>query len=152
MELLARRARALDPLPIMTVSELVAELRRRALPLPERGPWDTDPIYAGMCAEVHPPTSITSRIRETLLWVWGRMFLTQKVATAIAASEEVLRSALVHELRKVGQRTRCSIWSGRSHCTRDSPSIPHFHLILYFSLKKPRPHSYRLIGILVGTP
>ncbi|KPI94715.1 hypothetical protein RR46_05967 [Papilio xuthus] len=35
----------------MDVSELVAELRRRALPLPERGPWDTDPIYAGMCAE-----------------------------------------------------------------------------------------------------
>lgn len=52
MEYLAGLARALDPIPIMDVSELVAELRRRALPLPERGPWDTDPIYAGMCAEV----------------------------------------------------------------------------------------------------
>lgn len=57
MEYLATRARALDPIPIMEVSELVAELRRRALPLPERGPWDTDPIYAGMCAEVHVPAS-----------------------------------------------------------------------------------------------
>lgn len=52
VEYLAGLARALDPIPIMEVSELVAELRRRALPLPERGPWDTDPIYAGMCAEV----------------------------------------------------------------------------------------------------
>ncbi|XP_013133885.1 PREDICTED: uncharacterized protein DDB_G0292642-like isoform X2 [Papilio polytes] len=52
VEYLAGLARALDPIPIMDVSELVAELRRRALPLPERGPWDTDPIYAGMCAEV----------------------------------------------------------------------------------------------------
>lgn len=54
MERLAHeaRSRAIDPLPIMDVAELVAELRRRALPLPERGPWDTDPIYAGMCAEV----------------------------------------------------------------------------------------------------
>ncbi|XP_013168276.1 PREDICTED: uncharacterized protein LOC106118237 isoform X2 [Papilio xuthus] len=52
VEYLAGLARALDPIPIMDVSELVAELRRRALPLPERGPWDTDPIYAGMCAEI----------------------------------------------------------------------------------------------------
>lgn len=54
MEYLAGLARALDPIPIMEVSELVAELRRRALPLPDRGPWDTDPVYAGMCAEVQP--------------------------------------------------------------------------------------------------
>lgn len=52
VEYLAEQARALDPIPIMDVAELVAELRRRALPLPERGPWDTDPLYAGMCAEV----------------------------------------------------------------------------------------------------
>ncbi|XP_038223465.1 E3 ubiquitin-protein ligase lubel-like isoform X2 [Zerene cesonia] len=52
VEYLAGLARTLDPIPIMEVSELVAELRRRALPLPERGPWDTDPIYAGMCAEI----------------------------------------------------------------------------------------------------
>lgn len=52
VEYLAGAARGLDPIPIMDVPELVAELRRRALPLPERGPWDTDPIYAGMCAEV----------------------------------------------------------------------------------------------------
>ncbi|KAI5632575.1 HOIP UBA domain pair domain-containing protein [Phthorimaea operculella] len=52
VEYLATLARATDPIPIMDVSELVAELRRRALPLPERGPWDTDPIYAGMCAEI----------------------------------------------------------------------------------------------------
>lgn len=55
IEYLAAQARKLDPIPIMDVAELVAELRRRALPLPERGPWDTDPIYAGMCAEVHAP-------------------------------------------------------------------------------------------------
>ncbi|XP_050553788.1 E3 ubiquitin-protein ligase lubel isoform X1 [Spodoptera frugiperda] len=55
VEYLAGLARGLDPIPIMDVSELVAELRRRALPLPERGPWDTDPIYAGMCAEVQAP-------------------------------------------------------------------------------------------------
>lgn len=61
VEYLAGLARALDPIPIMEVSELVAELRRRALPLPERGPWDTDPIYAGMCAEVlknRPPFGV----------------------------------------------------------------------------------------------
>ncbi|KAJ2953760.1 hypothetical protein O0L34_g1384 [Tuta absoluta] len=52
VEYLAGLARGSDPIPIMDVSELVAELRRRALPLPERGPWDTDPIYAGMCAEI----------------------------------------------------------------------------------------------------
>lgn len=52
VEYLAGLARGLDPIPIMDVAELVAELRRRALPLPERGPWDTDPIYAGMCAEI----------------------------------------------------------------------------------------------------
>ncbi|CAH0404939.1 unnamed protein product [Chilo suppressalis] len=52
VEYLAAQARQLDPIPIMDVSELVAELRRRALPLPERGPWDSDPIYAGMCAEI----------------------------------------------------------------------------------------------------
>lgn len=59
VEYLAARARPLDPLPIMQVPELVAELRRRALPLPERGPWDSDPIYAGMCAEV--PTQAARR-------------------------------------------------------------------------------------------
>ncbi|CAH0748826.1 unnamed protein product [Diatraea saccharalis] len=52
IEYLAERARTLDPIPIMDLSDLMAELRRRALPLPERGPWDSDPIYAGMCAEI----------------------------------------------------------------------------------------------------
>ncbi|CAB3230802.1 unnamed protein product [Arctia plantaginis] len=52
VEYLAGLARGLDPIPIMDVTELVAELRRRAITLPERGPWDTDPIYAGMCAEI----------------------------------------------------------------------------------------------------
>lgn len=28
------------------------ELRRRGIPLPERGPWDTDPIYREMCQNV----------------------------------------------------------------------------------------------------
>lgn len=60
VEYLAGLARALDPIPIMDVSELVAELRRRALPLPERGPWDTDPIYAGMCAEVRATDSLAT--------------------------------------------------------------------------------------------
>lgn len=63
VEYLAGLARALDPIPVMALSELLAELRRRALPLPERGPWDTDPIYAGMCAEVQPrrPARISLR-------------------------------------------------------------------------------------------
>lgn len=64
VEYLAGLARALDPIPVMALSELLAELRRRALPLPERGPWDTDPIYAGMCAEVQPrrPARISLRL------------------------------------------------------------------------------------------
>lgn len=60
MEYLAGLARGLDPIPIMDVSELVAELRRRALPLPERGPWDSDPIYAGMCAEVQAQSAFVT--------------------------------------------------------------------------------------------
>ncbi|KAL4712904.1 hypothetical protein ACJJTC_011974, partial [Scirpophaga incertulas] len=51
VEYLAMRARNLDPIPVMELADLIAELRRRALPLPERGPWDSDPIYAAMCAE-----------------------------------------------------------------------------------------------------
>lgn len=66
MEYLAGLARGLDPIPIMDVTELVAELRRRALPLPERGPWDTDPIYAGMCAEVLAPTLTQCRADQHL--------------------------------------------------------------------------------------
>lgn len=42
-----------DPLPILDMTDLVQELRRRGISLPERGPWDTDPIYRGMLQEVH---------------------------------------------------------------------------------------------------
>ena len=42
----------IDPLPILDLTDCVQELRRRGIPLPERGPWDTDEIYKGMCAEV----------------------------------------------------------------------------------------------------
>lgn len=42
----------LDPLPILDLTDCVQELRRRGIPLPERGPWDTDPIYREMCLNV----------------------------------------------------------------------------------------------------
>jgi len=42
----------LDPLPILDLTDCVQELRRRGIPLPERGPWDTDPIYREMCQNV----------------------------------------------------------------------------------------------------
>ncbi|XP_073822708.1 linear Ubiquitin E3 ligase isoform X6 [Musca autumnalis] len=51
--LTAKVAKAkIDPLPIFDLTDCVQELRRRGIPLPERGPWDTDEIYKGMCAEV----------------------------------------------------------------------------------------------------
>ncbi len=42
----------IDPLPILDLTDCVQELRRRGIPLPERGPWDTDPIYREMCLNV----------------------------------------------------------------------------------------------------
>lgn len=42
----------IDPLPILDLTDCVQELRRRGLPLPERGPWDTDEIYRDMCSKV----------------------------------------------------------------------------------------------------
>lgn len=42
----------IDPLPILDLTDCVQELRRRGIPLPERGPWDTDEIYRGMCQKV----------------------------------------------------------------------------------------------------
>lgn len=42
----------IDPLPILDLTDCVQELRRRGIALPERGPWDTDEIYKGMCQEV----------------------------------------------------------------------------------------------------
>lgn len=51
--LTAKVAKAkIDPLPIFDLTDCVQELRRRGIPLPERGPWDTDEIYKNMCAEV----------------------------------------------------------------------------------------------------
>ncbi|EAT37920.1 AAEL010147-PA, partial [Aedes aegypti] len=41
-----------DPLPILDLTDCVQELRRRGIPLPERGPWDTDEIYREMCQKV----------------------------------------------------------------------------------------------------
>lgn len=43
----------LDPLPILDLTDCVQELRRRGIILPERGPWDTDPIYREMCQKVN---------------------------------------------------------------------------------------------------
>lgn len=43
----------IDPLPILDLTDCVQELRRRGLQLPERGPWDTDPIYRDMCSKVN---------------------------------------------------------------------------------------------------
>lgn len=42
----------IDPLPILDLTDCVQELRRRGIQLPERGPWDTDEIYRGMCQKV----------------------------------------------------------------------------------------------------
>ncbi|XP_058446796.1 E3 ubiquitin-protein ligase lubel isoform X3 [Malaya genurostris] len=42
----------IDPLPILDLTDCVQELRRRGLPLPERGPWDTDEIYREMCQKI----------------------------------------------------------------------------------------------------
>lgn len=42
----------IDSLPILDLTDCVQELRRRGIPLPERGPWDTDEIYRGMCQKV----------------------------------------------------------------------------------------------------
>uniref|UniRef100_A0A336LKL8 CSON011442 protein n=1 Tax=Culicoides sonorensis TaxID=179676 RepID=A0A336LKL8_CULSO len=42
----------IDPLPIFDLQDCVQELRRRGIQLPERGPWDTDPIYREMCQKI----------------------------------------------------------------------------------------------------
>ncbi|XP_044726520.1 E3 ubiquitin-protein ligase lubel isoform X1 [Chrysoperla carnea] len=42
----------LDPISIFDINEICQELRRRGKTLPERGPYDTDPIYRTMCAQV----------------------------------------------------------------------------------------------------
>ncbi|XP_058121547.1 E3 ubiquitin-protein ligase lubel [Anopheles ziemanni] len=42
----------IDPLPILDLTDCVQELRRRGIPLPERGPWDTDVIYREMCQKI----------------------------------------------------------------------------------------------------
>ncbi|XP_035779405.1 E3 ubiquitin-protein ligase lubel-like isoform X3 [Anopheles albimanus] len=42
----------IDPLPILDLTDCVQELRRRGIPLPERGPWDTDEIYREMCMKI----------------------------------------------------------------------------------------------------
>lgn len=50
----------IDPLPILDLTDCVQELRRRGIPLPERGPWDTDEIYRGMCQKVCKLTQFLS--------------------------------------------------------------------------------------------
>lgn len=42
----------IDPLPVFDLTDCIQELRRRGIALPERGPWDTDPIYREMCQKV----------------------------------------------------------------------------------------------------
>lgn len=54
----------IDPLPIFDLTDCVQELRRRGIPLPERGPWDTDEIYKGMCSEVRKLQSINSLLSQ----------------------------------------------------------------------------------------
>lgn len=49
----------IDPLPILDLTDCVQELRRRGIPLPERGPWDTDPIYREMCQKVIESSILT---------------------------------------------------------------------------------------------
>lgn len=63
--LTAKVARAnVDPLPIFDLTDCVQELRRRGIPLPERGPWDTDEIYKTMCAEVRFHLELLNRISD----------------------------------------------------------------------------------------
>jgi E3 ubiquitin-protein ligase RNF31 len=54
----------IDPLPILDLTDCVQELRRRGIPLPERGPWDTDPIYREMCQKVN------KHYQHTRVCVW----------------------------------------------------------------------------------
>ena len=42
----------LDPLPILDLTDVWQELRRHGRALPDRGPWDTDAIYLGICSKV----------------------------------------------------------------------------------------------------
>lgn len=42
----------IDSLPILDLTDCQQELRRSGIGLPERGPWDTDEIYRGMCQKV----------------------------------------------------------------------------------------------------
>ena len=42
----------IDSLPILDLTDCVQELRRRGIPLPERGPSDINEIYRGMCQKV----------------------------------------------------------------------------------------------------
>lgn len=54
----------IDPLPILDLTDCVQELRRRGIPLPERGPWDTDEIYRGMCQKVRSNAYVNSNIAK----------------------------------------------------------------------------------------
>lgn len=44
----------IDSLPILDLTDCMQELRRSGIALPERGPWDTEEIYRGMCQKVSP--------------------------------------------------------------------------------------------------
>lgn len=42
----------IDTLPILDLADCMNELRRSGIAFPERGPWDTDEIFRGMCQKV----------------------------------------------------------------------------------------------------
>lgn len=46
------KLKQIDPLPVMNLNSVLRELERHKIRFPERGPWDTDPIYLEMCSKV----------------------------------------------------------------------------------------------------
>lgn len=71
---------SIDPLPILDLTDCVQELRRRGIALPERGPWDTDPIYREMCQKVMSKL-IESSTLTILVSDSGKVFLAKTSRT-----------------------------------------------------------------------
>lgn len=67
----------IDSLPILDLTDCVQELRRRGISLPERGPWDTDEIYRGMCQKVWKKNRII--VLEFLHFFLGFAFRIREV-------------------------------------------------------------------------
>lgn len=66
----------IDPLPILDLTDCVQELRRRGIPLPERGPWDTDEIYRGMCQKVWFFICFSLNLQNFRSWLYAQLCST----------------------------------------------------------------------------